>query len=68
LVTETDASDNTTVVVADKDAVTIAPRQTVARAFSFAVKTSTPTGTYEVSVTTRDVTGSVTQSGAFTVT
>jgi HYR domain-containing protein len=67
-VTFTDSSGNTSVVASDKAEVTIAPGQTATRSFSFAVKNSTPTGTYQVAVTASDDTGSVSQSGSFSVT
>ncbi len=62
-VTFTDAFGDTSTVASDKAVVTIAAGQAAIRSFSFAVKNSTPSGTYFVTVTASDVTGSVNQTG-----
>jgi hypothetical protein len=67
-VTFTAASGRTSTVAASKGTVTIKPGQTVTRSFAFAVKNSTPRGTYTVTVTASDVTGSVSQISTFVVT
>jgi len=63
----TDASGNTSVVATDKAVVSVSPGQTASRAFSFAVKSSTPAGTYTVVVAATDETGTVSLSSSFTV-
>jgi hypothetical protein len=68
MVTFTDGFGTTTTVASDKATVTCGSGQTVTRAFSFMVKNGTPGGTYTVTVTSTDVTGSVTQTGTFDVT
>jgi galactose oxidase-like protein len=62
-----DSSGNQSVVATDKAVVTVNPGQTTSRSFSYAVKNSTPTGTYLVAVTATDDTGGVSQSSTFTV-
>ncbi len=67
-VTFTNASGRTSTVASGKASVTINPGQTATRSFAFAVKNSTPSGTYTVTVTASDVTGSVSQVSTFVVT
>lgn len=67
-VTFTDASGATSVVASDKATVTVDPGQTVSRPFALTIKTGMATGSYNVTVTSSDVTGAVTQTSAFTVT
>lgn len=67
-VTFTDSSGHTTTVASDKATVTVDAGQSMTRQFFFAVKSTTAPGTYAVTVTAIDVTGSVTQAGGFTVT
>jgi hypothetical protein len=67
-ITFTDSSGRTIVVAGDKATVTIAPGQTISRSFSFLVKNTTPRGTYLVTVTASDDTGSVSRSSSFNVT
>jgi hypothetical protein len=62
-----DTSGNQSVVATNKAVVTIGPGQTASRSFSYAVKNSTPAGNYLVVVTAEDDTGTVSQSGTFTV-
>jgi hypothetical protein len=67
-ITYTDSSGTTSVVAGDKATVTIAPGQTVSRSFSFVVKNNTPVGSYLITATATDDTGSVSQSSSFNVT
>jgi len=67
VVTFTDSFGNTTTVATDKATVTVGAGQSSTRTFAFAVKNSTAGGTYAVTVTASDLTGSVAQTGNFVV-
>lgn len=64
----TDTSGQTSTEASGTNAISLAAGQTVSTAFSFAVKKHTTAGTYTVSVSATDITGSVSANGSVTVT
>jgi hypothetical protein len=66
-ITFTDSTGITSTVASDKAVVTLAAGSTASRSFSFVVKNQTSKGVYTVVVAARDSTGTVTETGSFTV-